>query len=45
VRVLSDDERVRELSRMLAGLAGSDGAVTHAEELLATASASRGAAG
>jgi DNA repair protein RecN (Recombination protein N) len=44
VRVLSDDERVHELSRMLAGLTGSEGAVTHAEELLATASASRGAA-
>ena len=43
VRVLSDDERVHELSRMLAGLTGSEGAVTHAEELLATASASRGA--
>jgi DNA repair protein RecN (Recombination protein N) len=43
VRVLSDDERIHELSRMLAGLTGSDGAVTHAEELLATASASRGA--
>ncbi|MEO8423767.1 MAG: DNA repair protein RecN [Actinomycetota bacterium] len=42
VRALSDDERVRELSRMLAGLTGSDGAVTHAEELLATGSASRG---
>ena len=28
---------------MLAGLTGSEGAVTHAEELLATASASRGA--
>ena len=42
VRVLSDDERVHELSRMLAGLTGSDGAITHAEELLATASASRG---
>jgi len=41
VRVLSDAERVRELSRMLAGLAGSEGAVTHAEELLAAASASR----
>ena len=41
VRVLSDDERVHELSRMLAGLTGSDGAMTHAEELLATASASR----
>ncbi len=43
VRVLSDDERIHELSRMLAGLTGSEGAVTHAEELLATASASRGA--
>ena len=42
VRALSDDERIHELSRMLAGLTGSDGAVTHAEELLATASASRG---
>ena len=30
VRVLSDDERIHELSRMLAGLTGSDGAVTHA---------------
>jgi DNA repair protein RecN (Recombination protein N) len=37
IRVLDDDERVRELSRMLAGLADSRGAVTHAEELLATA--------
>ena len=45
VRALSDDERVHELSRMLAGLTGSEGAVTHAEELLATASASRGALG
>jgi DNA repair protein RecN (Recombination protein N) len=44
VRVLDDDERIHEISRMLAGLTGSDGAVTHAEELLATASASRGAA-
>lgn len=44
VRVLSDDDRIHELSRMLAGLTGSDGALTHAEELLATASASRGAA-
>jgi DNA repair protein RecN (Recombination protein N) len=43
VRVLSDEERIHELSRMLAGLTGSEGAVTHAEELLATASASRGA--
>jgi DNA repair protein RecN (Recombination protein N) len=41
LRVLSDDERVRELSRMLAGLTGSEGAVTHAEELLAAASSSK----
>jgi DNA repair protein RecN (Recombination protein N) len=41
LRVLSDDERVRELSRMLAGLTGSEGAVTHAEELLAAASSTR----
>ena len=41
LRVLSDDERVQELSRMLAGLTGSEGAVTHAEELLAAASSSR----
>jgi len=37
VRTLDDDERVHELSRMLAGLTGSEGAVTHAEELLAAA--------
>jgi DNA repair protein RecN (Recombination protein N) len=43
VRGLSDEERVHELSRMLAGLTGSEGAVTHAEELLAAASASRAA--
>ena len=41
VRGLSDEERVHELSRMLAGLTGSEGALTHAEELLAAASASR----
>ena len=41
VRVLDDDDRIRELSRMLAGLTGSDGAVTHAEELLAAASMAR----
>jgi DNA repair protein RecN (Recombination protein N) len=41
LRILSDDERIRELSRMLAGLTGSEGAVTHAEELLATAAAAR----
>ena len=41
LKVLSDGERVHELSRMLAGLTGSDGAVTHAEELLAVAATSR----
>jgi DNA repair protein RecN (Recombination protein N) len=37
IRVLSDEERVRELSRMLAGLPGTDRAVSHAEELLVEA--------
>jgi DNA repair protein RecN (Recombination protein N) len=37
VEPLDDEERLRELSRMLAGLEGSDAAVTHAEELLAEA--------
>jgi DNA repair protein RecN (Recombination protein N) len=37
VQVLGDDERVDELARMLAGLPGSDGAASHAEELLAEA--------
>ncbi len=37
--VLDDTARVRELSRMLAGLEGSDSAQAHAEELLATARA------
>jgi DNA repair protein RecN (Recombination protein N) len=39
IRVLDDDERVRELSRMLAGLTDAQGAVAHAEELLAAARA------
>lgn len=34
VEVLDDRERVAELSRMLAGLADSESAVSHAEELL-----------
>jgi DNA repair protein RecN (Recombination protein N) len=34
VQVLDDDERVRELSRMLAGLDSSQSALTHAQELL-----------
>ncbi|GAA1910953.1 DNA repair protein RecN [Nocardioides marmoribigeumensis] len=37
--LLDDTGRVRELSRMLAGLEGSDSAQAHAEELLATARA------
>jgi DNA repair protein RecN (Recombination protein N) len=37
VAVLDDEARVRELSRMLAGLEGSRTALAHAEELLATA--------
>jgi DNA repair protein RecN (Recombination protein N) len=37
VEVLDDDERIRELSRMLAGLERSEHAVSHAEELLAEA--------
>jgi DNA repair protein RecN (Recombination protein N) len=37
VRSLDESDRVRELSRMLAGLPSSDAASTHAEELLAQA--------
>ncbi len=39
--VLDDAARVRELSRMLAGLEDSETALAHAEELLATAQESR----
>jgi DNA repair protein RecN (Recombination protein N) len=39
--VLDDRERVRELSRMLAGQEESDTALAHAEELLATAQSER----
>jgi DNA repair protein RecN (Recombination protein N) len=38
---LDDGGRVRELSRMLAGMEESDTAIAHAEELLATARESR----
>jgi DNA repair protein RecN (Recombination protein N) len=38
---LDDEGRVRELSRMLAGLEDSETALAHAEELLATAQQSR----
>jgi DNA repair protein RecN (Recombination protein N) len=41
--VLDDAGRVRELSRMLAGLEDSETALAHAEELLATARESRSA--
>ena len=34
VQVLDDEERIRELSRMLAGLDSSQSALTHAQELL-----------
>ncbi len=40
---LDDEGRVRELSRMLAGLEDSETALAHAEELLATAQESRSA--
>ncbi len=41
VHVLDDAERVDELARMLAGLPGSEGAASHAEELLQEADRSR----
>lgn len=41
LRHLDDAERVRELSRMLAGLEDSATALAHAEELLATARSDR----
>ena len=37
IEVLDDAERVEELSRMLAGLPGTDAAAAHAEELLSEA--------
>jgi DNA repair protein RecN (Recombination protein N) len=40
--VLAPESRVRELARMLSGLADSDTGQGHAEELLATAAAERG---
>ena len=40
--VLGPETRVRELARMLSGLADSDTGQDHAEELLATAAAERG---
>ena len=43
VRILRDAERVEELARMLAGLPGSEGAASHAEELLQEAGRARAA--
>jgi DNA repair protein RecN (Recombination protein N) len=43
--VLDETGRVRELSRMLAGLEGSDTAQAHAQELLATAREAAASAG
>ncbi len=45
LRVLTDDDRVRELARMLAGLEGSESAAAHAQELLDVAAADRATAG
>jgi DNA repair protein RecN (Recombination protein N) len=42
VAVLDGDDRLEELSRMLAGLAGTESALSHAEELLAEAERLRG---
>lgn len=43
VRTLTEEDRVVELARMLAGLDDTETGRAHAEELLATASAERGA--
>jgi DNA repair protein RecN (Recombination protein N) len=43
IEILDDERRVRELSRMLAGLDGSSSAVSHAEELLREAAALKAA--
>jgi DNA repair protein RecN (Recombination protein N) len=41
VQVLGDDDRIAELSRMLAGMAESESAVSHAQELLEEAAKHR----
>jgi DNA repair protein RecN (Recombination protein N) len=43
LRVVADDDRVRELARMLAGLEGSESAAAHAQELLDLAAGDRAA--
>jgi len=45
IRSVEDEERVRELARMLSGLADSDTGQAHARELLAVAAAARPASG
>src|SRR5690625_4270529 len=45
VSAVGEDDRVRELSRMLAGMEESATALAHAEELLATATASKAETG
>lgn len=42
IRAVDDDDRVRELARMLSGLADSDTGQAHARELLAVAAEARG---
>jgi DNA repair protein RecN (Recombination protein N) len=44
LRAVDDQDRVRELARMLAGLEGSEHAAAHAQELLDLAAADRAAA-
>ncbi|GAA2531216.1 DNA repair protein RecN [Pilimelia columellifera] len=41
VRMVTDDDRARELARMLAGLPDSDLGIAHAQELLAVAAAEK----
>ncbi len=41
LEILDDEGRVRELSRMLAGLEESETAMAHAQELLDVAAAAR----
>ena len=41
VEVLDDEDRIAELSRMLAGMAQSESAVSHAQELLEEAAKHR----
>jgi DNA repair protein RecN (Recombination protein N) len=42
IRAVEGEDRVRELARMLSGLADSDTGQAHARELLAVAAGARG---